>query len=430
MCRENGLMRLPKIIDNERSSMLEVLRTLCLDHEKVSIATGYWDLGAISLLLDELESLKEIRLLIGREPLIPRHKLQVPEGDFPDKDFQFDLAHVDQTSDIRNAANKVTDWIAKGKLQVRVFSGSFLHAKTYIFGDFQSDNAVGVIGSSNFTTNGLTQNTELNALESDYKVVLYQPQNESQETGHLSWFEGMWNDENSIDWTQRFGEVIETSPVGNKFFSPFETYIKTLHTLYSEELEDVEVKGKDKQQGRTLFEFQHKNTQALQRRLNKYGVAMLSDSVGLGKTSTAINVIRNYLEDSSGRKRIEIICPKSIVQQWEKELATEGIHGQRPITLQNANEIDQKMELDRIASVSLFVIDESHNLRQTTGVRFQQLLEWIRSNPKAHVLLLTATPINNNLSDLSNQILLGTGGNAEVMKITVAEKKKQTTQRT
>ena len=421
-------MKLPKIIDNERSSMLEVLRSLTSDHEKVSIATGYWDLGAISLLIDELDSMQEIRLLIGREPLIPRHKLLTPEGDFPDKDFQFDLAHVDQTSDVRRAADKVTEWIASGKLQVKVFTKSFLHAKTYIFGDFQSDNAVGVIGSSNFTKNGLTQNTELNALENDYKVVLYQPQTKSQETGHLSWFEGMWNDENTVEWTQRFGEVIETSPVGNKFFSPFETYIKTLYTLYSEELEDGEATAKDKKQGRTLFDFQNKNTQALQRRLNKYGVAMLSDSVGLGKTSTAINVIRNYLEDSSGRKRIEIICPKSIVQQWEKELTTEGIHGQRPITLQNAKEIEQRKELDQIASVSLFVIDESHNLRLTTGFRFQQLLEWIRSNPKAHVLLLTATPINNNLTDLTNQILLGTGGNAEVMKITVAEKRKQTTQ--
>jgi ERCC4-related helicase len=421
-------MKLPKIIDNEHSSMLEVLRSLASEHEKVSIATGYWDLGAISLLIDELDSLEEIRLLIGREPLIPRHKLLTPEGDFPDKDFKFDLASVDQTADIRKAADKVTEWIASGKLQVKVFTKSFLHAKTYIFGDFESDNAVGVIGSSNFTKNGLTQNTELNALENDYKVVLYQPQTQSQETGHLSWFEGMWNDENSIEWTQRFGEVIETSPVGNKFFSPFETYIKTLHTLYSEELEDVELKGGDKAQGRTLFDFQHKNTQALQRRLNKYGVAMLSDSVGLGKTSTAINVIRNYLEDSTGRKRIEIICPKSIVQQWEKELTTEGIHGHRPITLQNAKEIEQKKELDQIASVSLFVIDESHNLRQTTGFRFQQLLDWIRNNPKAHVLLLTATPINNNLSDLTNQILLGAGGNAGLMKITVTDKKKQTTQ--
>jgi ERCC4-related helicase len=408
--------------------MLDVLRTLCKEHKKLSIATGYWDLGAISLLLEELESLEQIRLLIGREPLIPRHMLDVPEGDFPDKDFQFDLANVSPNSEIREAANRVTQWIDSGKLQVRVYTRAFLHAKSYIFGDFESNNAVGVIGSSNFTRNGLTQNTELNALEQDYKVVLYEPKSETQETGHLSWFEAMWADESSIDWTQRFGEIIETSPVGNKFFSPFETYIKTLHTLYSEELEDVVVAGIEKKQGRSLFEFQQKNTQALIRRLKKFKVAMLSDSVGLGKTTTAINVIRNYLEDPDGRKRIEIICPKSIVQQWEKELASEGILGQKPITLQNSREIEQRRDLDQIAAVSLFVIDESHNLRQTNGVRFQQLLEWIRGNPKAHVLLLTATPINNNLNDLTNQILLGTGGNAEVMKVTVSEKRKQTSQ--
>jgi ERCC4-related helicase len=421
-------MSLPKIIDNERSSMLEVLRALCNEHDKLSIATGYWDLGAILLLSEELDSLSQIRLLIGREPLIPRHKLTQPEGDFPDLDFQFDLAMVEQTSDIRKAADKVTEWIASGKLEVKVFTRSFLHAKTYIFGDFESNNAVGVIGSSNFTKNGLTQNTELNALEPDHRVVTYQPKTDSQETGHLSWFEGMWNYGSSIEWTQRFGEVIETSPVGNKFFSPFETYIKTLHSLFREELEDSAFEEKDKALGRTLFEFQQKNTQALQRRLNKFKVAMLSDSVGLGKTTTAINVIRNYIEDPTGRKRVEIICPKSIVQQWEKELTSEGMFGQSPITLQNTKEIEQRKELDQIASVSLFVIDESHNLRQTAGVRFQQMLDWIRSNPKAHVLLLTATPINNNLSDLSNQILLGTGGNAEVMKITVTENRKQTTQ--
>ncbi len=421
-------MSLPKIIDNERSTMLDVLKGLCGNHKQLSIATGYWDLGAISLLLDELDALSHIRLLIGREPLIPRHQLKSPEIDFPEKDIQFDLSHVDPTAEVRTAATKVTKWIAEGKLEVKVYTKTFLHAKAYVFGDFQSNNAVGLIGSSNFTKNGLTQNTELNALEDDYKVVLFQPQNETQETGHLSWFENMWNDEGSIEWTQQFGEILESSPVGDQFFSSFETYIKTLHVLYNDEVEENITGGQEKQLGRTLFDFQIKNTQALQRRLNKYGVAMLSDSVGLGKTTTAINVIRNYLEDPSGRKRVEIICPKSIVQQWEKELTSEGIFGQQPITLQNSKEIDRKKELDQIASVSLFVIDESHNLRQTSGVRFQQMLDWIRSNPKAHVLLLTATPINNNLTDLSNQILLGTGGNAELMKITVAERRKQTTQ--
>lgn len=421
-------MSLPKIIDNDRSTMLEVLRALCIDHKRLSIATGYWDLGAISLLLDELDGLSNIRLLIGREPLIPRHQLKFPETDFPEKDIQFDLSHVDPAAATRKAATRVTEWIAAGKLEVKVYTGAFLHAKAYIFGDFESNNAVGLIGSSNFTKNGLTQNTELNALDDNYKVVLFQPQNQTQETGHLSWFEKMWNDEGAVKWTQQFGEIIESSPVGDQFYSPFETYMKTLHVLYNEEVEDIVVGVQREQFGRTLFDYQIKNSQALQRRLNKYGVAMLSDSVGLGKTTTAISVVRNYLEDPLGRRRVEIICPKSIVQQWEKELTAEGIFGQQPITLQNSKEIDRKRELDQIASVSLFVIDESHNLRQTSGVRFQQMLDWIRSNPNAHVLLLTATPINNNLTDLSNQILLGTGGNAELMKITIGERSKQTTQ--
>jgi ERCC4-related helicase/HKD family nuclease len=422
-------MALPRIIDNDRKVLLDVLKEISKDHKKLSIATGYWDLKSISFLEEQLENFDEIRLLIGREPLIPRHKLFSPEKDFPEQDFSLDLAQIQQTFRFRSSAEKVTKWIEEGKLNVRIFTENFLHAKAYIFGDFSSEKAVGIIGSSNFTGNGLTQNTELNALESDHRVVTYLPKSELQETGHLYWFEKLWNHESTIDWTGKFTEIVQLSPVGNLTFSPFEMYIKTLHTLYKQEIEDedfeLEVSTK-----RSLFDFQQKNAQALLRRLRKYNVAMLADSVGLGKTTTAISVIKNYLEDESGRKRIEIICPKSIVQQWEKELTTEGIYGQKPITLQNPREIASKQELDQIASVSLFVIDESHNLRQTSGTRFQQLLDWIRSNPQAHVLLLTATPINNSLSDLTNQILLGSGGNAEIMKVTVTENRKQTAQLT
>jgi ERCC4-related helicase len=408
--------------------MRDVLKDLAKSHTELSIATGYWDLKAIQIMLDELQPLHKIRLLIGREPIIPRHQLYVPEIDFPESDFAFDLTQVAPTSELRNAANKIIDWLHQGKLEVRIYKKSFLHAKTYIFGNFESDNAVGIIGSSNFTGAGLTQNTELNSLEPDHRVVAFKPRNASQETGHLSWFEGMWTDDETENWDEKFGSILEISPVGNKFYSPFEMYMKTLYNLYKEELIDDEFASEINSQGKTLFTFQQKNAQALLRRLNRYRVAMLSDSVGLGKTITAIQVIKKYTEDTEGRKRVEIICPKSIVQQWEKELAAEGIYGHSPITLQNTREIEEKKELDSIASVSLFVIDESHNLRQTNGVRFQQLLNWIRSNPKAHVLLLTATPINNNLSDLTNQILLGTGGETEVMKMTVAEDDKQTTQ--
>jgi ERCC4-related helicase len=421
-------MTLPKIVDNNRISMLEVLKQAAKNQEELSIATGYWDLRSILELKEDLGQLKKIRLLIGREPMIPRHQLEIPESDFPDKDFEFDLTQLAPTAELRSTADLLISWIAEGKVEVRVFKRSFLHAKCYIFGTFESEHAIGIIGSSNFTNAGLTHNTELNSLESDHRVVTYRPSTVTQEIGHLSWFETMWNDELTENWNTKFKSIIELSPVGNLLFSPFEMYIKTLYNLYGEELEDENLSQVSKLQEKTLFDFQLKNTHALQRRLKKYKVAMLSDSVGLGKTTTAINVIKNYLEDEDGKKRVEIICPKSIVQQWEKELTSEGIYGKSPITLQNSSEIEVKRDLDSIASVSLFVIDESHNLRQSSGVRFQQLLDWIRNNPKAHVLLLTATPINNNLTDLTTQILLGTGGDAEVMKMTVTDDKKQTTQ--
>ena len=422
------LTDLPRIIENQRQKLSDTLITLCEQNQHLSIATGYWDMQAMELMLPHLENMKSIRLLIGREPMIPRHQIKNPEDDFPALDFKFDLEHIQPSSNALNAATKTIELIKSGQLQVKIYRGSFLHAKTYIFGNFDSDKAVGIIGSSNFTNNGLTQNSELNQLEPDARIVTFNPRTASQEHGHLSWFETFWNHELSELWNEKFLTIIGQSPIGNILFSPYEMYIKTLYEIYQDEIvEEIESSG-NLEDGKQLFAFQNKNAQALIRKLNKHGVAMLSDSVGLGKTTTAIEVIKKYLDNPLGRQRIEIITPKSIVSQWEKELLLAGVNGHKPISLQNSAEIEAKRSLDSIASVTLFVIDESHNLRQSNGIRFQQLLDWIRENPKCHVLLMTATPINNNLSDLTNQILLGTGGNANVMKITITGDQKQTEQ--
>lgn len=420
-------MNLPKIIDNNRKKLIDTFLEVSKQHDELSIATGYWDLEAMRLVLAELKNFKKVRLLIGREPLIPRHQLASPELDYPDQDFKFDLSMIAPESNLKTVVSDIKELISSGKLEVRVYRKNFLHAKCFIFGSYDSSEAVGIIGSSNFTKNGLTHNTELNALESDHRVVVFVPKNEEQEVGHLHWFDSFWNDETTELWNEQFGAILESSPVGDVLYSPYETYIKTLYELYREEIEDdIEIISNG--QGKTLFDFQQKNIHALLRRLRKYNVAMLSDSVGLGKTTTAIGVLKQYIDNPEGKKRVEIICPKSLVQQWQVELASEGIYGLKPITLQNPREIEDKQNLDSIASVSLFVIDESHNLRQTTGTRFKQLLDWVRANPKAHVLLLTATPINNQLSDITNQILLGTGGDAEVLKVTIADEQKQTMQ--
>ena len=413
---------LPKIIDNNRKNLSDTFKDIATEHDYLSIATGYWDLKGMQEVFDSIKDYKNIRLLIGREPLIPRHRASEPEPDYPDKDLFDDLERMQPTDELKQLVKSIKELIENKVLEVRVYRKNFLHAKCYIFGDYSSDNAVGIIGSSNFTKNGLMGNTELNALESDHRIVTFKPQSDTQEVGHLFWFDQFWNDPETEEWSGQFTELLENSPVGDLLFSPYETYIKTLYDLYNEELteEDIDqsIKG-----SHDLYDFQTKNVHALMRRLKKYKVAMLADSVGLGKTYTAIEVIKQYLTGEEGKNRVEIICPKSLVKQWTKELSTQGVMNLRPITLQNPNAIEEQRELDNIASVRLFVIDESHNLKNRGGKRFMQIVEWMKDNPKAHVLLLTATPINNQLSDIVNQILIGTRGESDILKVASIDSK-------
>lgn len=415
---------IPRIIDNNRKIFLDVLRNLLPEYKTLSIATGYWDLEAMSLIIDDLRKYKKVRLLIGREPLIPRHNLQTPEPDYPTEDIFRDLESLDPKPKLRNVIAQIKDLINAKILEVRVYKTTFLHAKCYIFGNYESENAIGVIGSSNFTKNGLSKNMELNALESDHRIVTFNPQSKTQEVGHLFWFDEFWN--GAENWTGSFVKILETSPVGDVLYGPYETYIKTLYEIYQDELKDDDFESKMKGKY-DLYDFQKKNAQALHRRLDKYGVAMLADSVGLGKTYTAIEVIKKYLESPGGRQRVEIICPKSLKKQWEKEMAIQGIPDLSPVVLQNPQNIKQRSDIDKNASVALFVIDESHNLRKTSGKRYDQVLAWIRNNPKSKVLLLTATPINNQLDDITNQVLLGAKGRGDVFKMLSYDSKEKHT---
>jgi superfamily II DNA or RNA helicase len=403
---------LPKIIDNRRKKLIDCLVEASRDHDELSIATGYWDLKGTKLLLPYIKKYKKIRILIGRELLIPRHQLNEIEADYPDRDIFEDLQHLKPDSELRPTIVEIKSLIESGVLEVKVFKKTFLHAKCYIFGGFNSKSAVGVIGSSNFTENGLTSNFELNAGESDHRIVQFHPTHEGHENGHLSWFEEAWNDEGCIEWTGQFEELIDTSIHGEKLFSPYEMYIKTLDYMYGDLLKnDREITHLS---SKKLQDFQERSVKQIMWRLEKNGVAMLADSVGLGKTITAIGVIKQY----SG-KRVVVIAPKSLVGQWNTEIARERLLGITVISLQNRNEIEDEQKKDKYLPVSLFVIDESHNLRSQNSKRFDQVKEWVINNENADTLLLTATPVNNSIDDLTNQILIGTRGEQDLLKVNV-----------
>lgn len=420
-------MPYPKLIDNIRVGLKDTLRQIAPFHKKISIATGYWDLAGTAEIIDLLEQYDSIRLLIGQEPLSYRYQkflkidLEHPDHLFPDADFKKDLEKDARTPKdvlLRETAIKIAKLIETGKLEVKVYKKATLHAKAYVFGDYTSDNSIGILGSSNFTHAGLNTNTELNSLEDDYMIVNYQPASESQQNGYLSWFDGLWSDPEAVDWTGEFKALIQDSPVGNITYGPYDSYIKTLMEVYPDELlPQVEIKGDIAD---VLYEFQNRNAGILIRKLEHEGIAILADSVGLGKTITGGAVIKHYLEKTNDKANILIIAPAALKQQWKDDLASvlgidylDGAY--QIVSQQDSAAIDEiyeeyKKNWRRHRNLDLIVIDEAHNLRASAGRRHDAILNLLQQHPDSHVLLLTATPVNNSLMDIANIIQLASKG--------------------
>ena len=418
-------MRNPKLIDNKRVSLAEILNKNVTEHKHLSIATGYWDLEGTSKVIDDLSSYQSVRLLIGQEPFTKNSKIKnindfdLYNEDFPETEIQHDLetdSKKDNVDLIRETAIKLVKLIDSDVLKVKIMRKPRLHAKAYIFGDINDENAIGIIGSSNFTHAGLTSSAELNSLEDQPPMVVYEPKNDRMPHTHLSWFNELWNAPDVYEWTGEFKELLEKSPVGDKTFGPYDVYIKTLMEVFPDELLPPKELTDDLQD--VLYAFQNRNAGILINKLEKMGVAILSDSVGLGKTITGGAVVKHYID--MGKTNVQIIAPAALKQQWIDDLSSvlgleyrEGafnIVSQQDINaIQNIKEYYDK-EWRRTKQIDLFVIDEAHNLRSNSGTRHDAILDLLQQHPNAHILLLTATPINNTLLDIANQIQLASKG--------------------
>lgn len=415
-----------KLIDNSSNEyqLGSILKELISDtaHSQISIATGYWDLPGMVELYNELVNYIErpnvtLRLLLGEEPSVKAYQVKKPatqDPDFPEKYLKKDLEDLQLKEEFQKVADLLGKYMNEdntGKIQIKVYRKNFLHAKCYIFGT-DSENAVGIIGSSNFTRKGMFGNLELNQFEDNNATVNFIRKNLSQHPSHRTWFEELWNE--SEDWSKTFKEeILAVSKHGGICFSAYEMYIHALYRIYGQDLLDEKenkVEIDDPTSGKPqLLTFQLQNANSLVKKLERQGVAMLSDSVGLGKTYTAIKVIEYYKQNMN--QRVVVIAPAGLIQQWRKAFDDfRVIHIPEIYSLQDTDKIIDVRENLQSIPVGLFVFDESHNLRASGGQRFDTFIKWRQENPNAKTLLLTATPINNQLADLTNQIMLGSGG--------------------
>ena len=429
-------MPIPSILDNssDRVQLKTVLAELLQsgNYTCFSVATGYWDLPAMREMLPTLKDFlsqrmfNEIRLLIGEEPKIRINQLDTA---FPEKYLNADLSELPFTDEYRDVAIFMIEAIQKGTLKVKLYKGDFLHAKCYIIGA-ESENAVGIIGSSNFTRAGLMGNTELNAVEDDHRIVNFRPTAHCQDPSHLSWFEKMWNDPASVDWNERFTlDVLGLSKFGDKSYSPYEVYIRTLYEIYGDDIEIEEsLKNEERFESRTdLTLFQEESYRKVKARLDnpKIGICLVGDSVGLGKSYIARRVIEEY--GYFQRKNVVVVCPASLRDDWKRHLNEITVNAPVYSITEFGNdqslagvkdELRRRKEASKSANaIDLLVIDESHNLKTQGSQSFQNLQEVLTSrdfcSAVPRVLLLSATPVNNGIKDLANQIILSKGGDGQ-----------------
>ncbi|MCQ3805397.1 MAG: ATP-dependent helicase [Acidimicrobiia bacterium] len=414
------------ILDNRDRGVADYLREPLRDADLFRAVSAFFTIYGFELLEDVLGGVGTTRFLFGDPTSVdrldpaekdPRFFTVTEEGLLPG-------AVLRQ----KHLARRCAEWIEAGSVGVKAVSRSgFLHGKMYLTDSRNGDGAA-VVGSSNFTKRGLGGG-EFPNLEINLATVDPLTRNELG-----GWFDELWNDP---DLTRDAKDQVLAAlrRVGREH-SPEFVYYKTLFELFRDDIDArlVEAAGfgrahlYDTQIWETLFGFQQDGVRSVLTALDRHNGCILADSVGLGKTYTALGVIK-YSELLN--ERVLVLCPRKLRDNWSLFPAHVG-HRDNPFPEDRfaytlLSHTDLSRERGRVGDVDLahfnwdtfdlVVIDESHNFRNDAGQRYQQLINnVIASGAQTKVLMLSATPVNTSLIDLRNQVYLMTSGRADTFR--------------
>ncbi len=418
------------IRDNRsRGNIGDFLKEKIRDNSKLSFVSAYFTIYAYDKLKDKLDNIGSLDFLFGEPKWI--NSLD-PEKNKP-KSFGIEDNNLELIERLEQkiVAKECADWIRE-KVNIKsIRNFDFLHGKMYHIDNNGIDDAI--IGSSNFTVRGLGLNEQSN-IELNLEV------NDKRDREDLKkWFYEIWdNNEIVEDVKQKVLDYLEQLYVDT---TPEFLYFKTLFHIFEQYLEEEDRKTKIDEKIRvidsliwqTLFEFQKDGAKGAINKLFSHNGCILADSVGLGKTYTALAVIK-YFELLN--YRVLVLCPKRLSENWTLYQAVNNdqlnpfLKDKFQYTVLAHTDLSRdggyagNINLDSFNwnNYDLVVIDESHNFRNNTPSkedeegnfrksRYQRLMEdVIKSGVQTKVLLLSATPVNNQLKDLRNQVSLITSG--------------------
>lgn len=417
------------ILDNENENLkVHEWISSYTEEGKLDIVTGYFTIGALAWLSKEVnEKIADFRLVLG-------DIVNVDTVDNRPLDLLNENISIEASLKLSALSQEAVNFLKQDKVLTKTLEPNFCHAKSYLFNPAKRDdrNKYFISGSSNLTEAGIglkqTNNIELNISETG---------NNNQYKELVQWFESLWNrpqahkektliavdgTKSKIDFKQYLINEIERI-----FFkyTPRELYYKVLFELFGNQLLETENDPEfNRKIGRlensvvynTLYEFQKKGVLSLIRMLQKYNGAILADAVGLGKTWSALAVIKFFQLQGT---EVLLLCPKKLEHNWRRYLKHQDSRFEKDqfdfFIRFHTDLHEDRVEkyIDRADKYfindkpKLIVIDESHNLRNDKSNRFKFLLEQIlKHNEDIKVLLLSATPINNSLNDIRNQFKL------------------------
>ncbi|MDX9881217.1 MAG: helicase-related protein [Prolixibacteraceae bacterium] len=419
-----------ELIEGQEKTIYQYLDNNILKGGKLDFVTGYFTISALSKLFDKIQSQSHYRIVLGDLFSVKPTRRNIV-------DIINQKHEVSDVFNLKDDCEKAVRFLKQDHVEVKTVDKNFCHAKTYIYHNpnkSKHNYNFYIVGSSNFTDAGIglkpSANIELNKVVNGTDAG-FEKANE--------WFNKLWESDATkstiqVDKNQVYSCKDFLISLISDFFEKYEPeilYYKTLYELFKEDFDqfDIDISSKrdiahlrDTVIFNKLFLFQQKGVMSLIRMLQKYNGAVLADAVGLGKTWSALAVMKYF--ELQGYK-ILLLCPKKLSNNWQRYLKDrhsvfeadkfdfhiryhtdlfENRMNKEGMTLSNFKRF-QKM---------LIVTDESHNLRNDSSNRYKFLIENFYQNPgnrDIKTLMLSATPINNKLTDIRNQFKLMVGGN-------------------
>lgn len=422
-----------KLIDNVNTRLGDDLKESIRKGSKLSIAASSFSIYAFEALKKELEGIDDFRFIFSSPTFI--------EENFKKHSRLFYIPHIYKESELcggefelrlmnqlnqRAIARECSNWVKE-----KVTFKSNKHHNLPIHGMIHVDNPdkedYAYTNVSSFTT------ADLGMTHKKGFPTLIQKTDFPNSSAYLEWFNQVWeNEEDLKDVTQKVQDYFQSAFKEN---SPEFIYFITLYNIFNDFLEDLSLENlpndqigfKDSVVWNKLYNFQKDAVIGAINKLEKYNGCIIADSVGLGKTFSALGVIKYY---EMRNKDVLVLCPKKLEANWNTYRHNDKnnfLAGDRfrydvlfhtDMSRERGESNGRLLENVNWGNYGLIVIDESHNFRNNNPNadrenRYQKLLrKVIQEGIETKVLMLSATPVNNRFSDLRNQLALAYEGNA------------------